>query len=363
VTNRIRNLVQFIVSQPRIMAAVSFVVGLLLGWWLLGWWLFPVQWIDALPTDLEASYREDYLAMVADSYARNGDVNLALVRLRGFDAATVERVARRLDQQGFAEQATQLRSRAREKVQPPQAGATPAPTVRPVPTAPTGAGAPSPADRLRFTCGALLLAALLLVGGVLFARYLQQVRGRQPMGGPPQPSAATFGRPVQEVSLGQTVRVDYQAGQPEYAKEFVVYDAHHTRLGSWALQVPRYLSSAEQANTAVLELWLTDQRTGQVERKALFGRRAFLDEATRTAYRPSGTAVQIQTGSVIHLDAGGLHLEATVLDVVYDHTSTSLGNSRLERLNLEVMVVLTTYTQPINTSPEDESSGPSFTDN
>jgi hypothetical protein len=73
--------------------------------------------------------------------------------------------------------------------------------------------------------------------------------------------------------------------------------------------------------------------------------------------------VQIQTGSVIHLDAGGLHLEATVLDVVYDHTSTSLGNSRLERLNLEVMVVLTTYTQPINTSPEDESSGPSFTDN
>jgi hypothetical protein len=362
VANRIRSLTQSLLSQPRILAAVSFVVGLLVGWWVLGWWLIPVRWTNASPTDLPASYQEDYLAMVADSYAHGSDLGLALRRLKGFNPATVDQTAEKLDKLGYPEQASVLRSLAQEIRQPPEAVATPVPTVRPTPTTvPTSP--PSLISRLQFICGALLLAILLLAGGVLGARYLQGMRGRQSTGEGPQfaqppPSTAVAGRAVQWVGLGETVRVDYLAGQPEYAQEFMIRDRQNTLLGSWTLQVPRYLSTAEQANTAVLELSLTDHRTHLVERKALFGRRGFLNEATRIAYQSSGTPEQIQSNSVIHLDAGGLHLEATVLDVAHDQQGSGLGYSRLERLSLEVVVLPTANKHPDDSIPKDESSGP-----
>ena len=31
---------------------ICFLAGLLIGWWLIGWLIWPVQWMNALPTDL-----------------------------------------------------------------------------------------------------------------------------------------------------------------------------------------------------------------------------------------------------------------------------------------------------------------------
>ena len=46
-------------TRERLPAAliVAFVVGLVTGWWLLGWVLFPVEWTNAGPADLEPTDR------------------------------------------------------------------------------------------------------------------------------------------------------------------------------------------------------------------------------------------------------------------------------------------------------------------
>lgn len=66
--------------------AALFVGGLLFGWLALGWWLFPVEWTDALPADLRADARADYVRMVADMYVRDNDVERARRRLASFQS-------------------------------------------------------------------------------------------------------------------------------------------------------------------------------------------------------------------------------------------------------------------------------------
>jgi hypothetical protein len=65
---------------------ITFVAGLLLGWLVIGWWLWPVEWRNALPQDLAPRLQNQYLTMVAESYAANGNVQLARDRLAGWPA-------------------------------------------------------------------------------------------------------------------------------------------------------------------------------------------------------------------------------------------------------------------------------------
>jgi hypothetical protein len=354
-----KHLVESVSNQPRLLGGLSFVIGLLLGWWILGWWLFPVQSTKAGPTDLAKPYREDYISMVVDSYMCSGNLNLALIRLRGFEVVELDQIATELERKGHPEHAATLRILSQGITLSQRADATVVPTVRPTTTAVTGTQSPSLASRVQFICGALLLAILLLVGGVLGASYIRRFRIIQPIDEQSQPaplpssstSSTISGRLIQSIGPGETIRVEYLAGQKEYAKEFMVRGLQNALLGSWTLQVPRYLGITEQENTPVLELSLTDYLSRQVERRALMGQQAFQDEATRLAYQSSGTPLQIQPHSVIHLDSGGLHLEATVLDVVYDYK----GNGRLEHLSLVVIVIPAANPQPDDSTLKDEA--------
>ncbi|MCX7669551.1 MAG: phage holin family protein, partial [Anaerolineae bacterium] len=65
---------------------ICFLVGLLIGWWMIGWWLWPVKWTNALPVDLRAEERDQYLAMVAESYAATRNADLARERLKSWPA-------------------------------------------------------------------------------------------------------------------------------------------------------------------------------------------------------------------------------------------------------------------------------------
>ena len=60
--------------------AVALFVGIGLGL-LFGWQVWPVEWYDTDPSDLRAAHQEDYVLMIADSMAVNGDVDLAKKRL------------------------------------------------------------------------------------------------------------------------------------------------------------------------------------------------------------------------------------------------------------------------------------------
>ena len=76
-------------DNPRAATLLTFVVGLLLGWWVLGWWLFPVSWSEAQPYHLRQDLRADWVQLVANDYQGNGQLDKAAERLASMDAATL----------------------------------------------------------------------------------------------------------------------------------------------------------------------------------------------------------------------------------------------------------------------------------
>jgi hypothetical protein len=60
--------------------ALGAAIGLAIGM-IYGWIINPVEYVDTTPGSLRGDYRTDYILMVAEAYAGDGDLDLARVRL------------------------------------------------------------------------------------------------------------------------------------------------------------------------------------------------------------------------------------------------------------------------------------------
>ncbi len=65
-------------------ALIAFVAGLLIGLVVLGWGLWPVTWTNATVQDLRPELRQQYVTMVAESFAQTRNVEVARQRLAGW---------------------------------------------------------------------------------------------------------------------------------------------------------------------------------------------------------------------------------------------------------------------------------------
>jgi hypothetical protein len=52
---------------------------------LIGWILLPVRYYDTTPANLSAVYRDEYVHLVAQTFAVDGDIHAAQVRLAQLD--------------------------------------------------------------------------------------------------------------------------------------------------------------------------------------------------------------------------------------------------------------------------------------
>jgi len=80
-----------------IFLAAGLLIGLIVGLPILGWWLWPIQVENAVPADLAPAFQQAYVAMAADSYALNGDADLARARLGSWDAKAVAAIVTDLE--------------------------------------------------------------------------------------------------------------------------------------------------------------------------------------------------------------------------------------------------------------------------
>jgi uncharacterized membrane-anchored protein YhcB (DUF1043 family) len=71
---------------------IAFVVGFLIGWLVIGWVVWPVTWTNALVQDLRADLRDQYVTMVAESYAQTGNLDQAQKRLEGWSTEQLTRI-------------------------------------------------------------------------------------------------------------------------------------------------------------------------------------------------------------------------------------------------------------------------------
>ncbi len=70
---------------------IAILLGAVLGM-LYGWLVNPVRYVDTAPDMLRADYKADYVLMVAEVYAKDGDLAMAQFRLARLGAESPLRI-------------------------------------------------------------------------------------------------------------------------------------------------------------------------------------------------------------------------------------------------------------------------------
>jgi uncharacterized membrane-anchored protein YhcB (DUF1043 family) len=222
-----------------VIPAIGFLIGLLIGWWVIGWGLWPVQWTNALPADLRAAERDQYLSMVAESFAASRNADLAKERLKSWSVEDLGKHLANLQTRAGAgtPQAAQVQALAdlmgaRPAGLAPQTPAKgPTSAVRPTPTPSAG---PDLLSTIR-GIGTVLLWLLLLALAVAVAYFLW-LRWRAAHQAP-QPAAIDMPtRPTRPVAPVQRSLDDIVAeGKERWITDDRVPEAE---IGEWVEEEP-----------------------------------------------------------------------------------------------------------------------------
>lgn len=178
---------------------LAFVAGLFIGLVVIGWGLWPVQWTNALPSDLKSDQQYEYLTMVAESYQATGDLATAQRRLDSFPPDQLGKTLVELEEYLIdtdARRATAVQGLI---------GALRLDSTRPEQVAsPTPAsGANATGSRLATLCTSVLWA-VLAIGAVGFLAWLF-LRWRKAEGGRLPDVAAILRRRRSEASAADIV--------------------------------------------------------------------------------------------------------------------------------------------------------------
>jgi hypothetical protein len=314
---------------------IAFVLGLVLGLVVLGWWLWPVQWTNADPVDLRANHRDTYLQMIADSFALNGNTELARSRLEELmkpgqkdadltamiTAAVQDRV-----QAGKAEDAGRLQRLVTALNLPPTTVAPP-PSVQPASTR---------SGWLRIL-GILFFLALLGAGLLLLLVQLQRrepARRRRPLSSAgeslarlPEEEHEAVGPPSSEGAFAQFEAV-YQSGDEAYDVSYSVESATGEFLGECGVSALEKEAGTPGKFTA-FDIWLFDKLDSRTETAVLMSERAFADEALKAKLADRREFVQAEKGKTVTLETENLLLYATVTDLDYEAGSDAGVFARL----------------------------------
>lgn len=352
--------------RPWLIPGLAFVGGLLVGWLLLGWVVLPPPAKNARPPALVDNYRKDYLALVADSYAQNGNANVVRQRLQGFDLSQVvtevESLASQSETLGLAGQSARLRSLAAAinrgeagtvTGQPLATVAAAAATAGSAPTlsaAAKGAAATATASATEASSrvpsdwiiiGAFgLLAAALVVWVVQRRRLSRAVTSTVPTSEKPvtsAPSATSSPRPqgvasapsdrLQYVTLNETARIEFHSDSSD-SIDLRIFDAAavsqtKTVVGQVDLRVAEILRPDPTQLPAALELRLFDRRAARTVVAVLVSAEAYTDPTARqlVGTLPNNVikpAIDVsRTGRTIELETRNLRLQAEIEDVQF----------------------------------------------
>ncbi len=274
--------------------------------------------------------------MIADSFALNGNNELALARLEGLkkpgqkDAdltAMILGAAEARIQAGKAEDAGRLQRLAIALNLPPATAVQP-PSAQPASTGTSG--------WLRIL-GILFFLALLAAGLLLLLTQLQRrepARRRRPPSGAgealarlPEEEREPVSPPSPEGTFAQ-FETAYQIGDEAYDVSYSIESATGEFLGECGVSALEKESGTPGRFTA-FDVWLFDKLDSRTETAVLMSDRAFADETLRAKLADRREFVQAEKGKTITLDTENLHLYATITDLEYEADSESGVFARL----------------------------------
>jgi hypothetical protein len=347
--------------------ALAFVLGLFVGWLFLGWYLFPVQYTNADPWDLKPSAKEQYVEMVADSFAVNHDLNLARNQLRGFKTDELTSMLRDLiaqrNQAGQGDEAARLGTFGVSY----GLALTTTPGTSPAP-------ASGSASLLASVGPWLLLLLLVIVVVVLAFLFYPRFRGQgampstrsprriqppyeetpaapRPMGAAAAAAVSTASRtapisvptpqPAPRPAAGGkslgTFAATYKFGDDNYDTAFTLETARNEFLGECGMGISETVGEGKPDKVTAFDLWLFDKTDVRTVTQILMTEHAYGDQTLRSRLAQKGELTLAEKGKHIPLQTATLRVDATIVDLVYASTPGLPPNSHFQKLIVEMV--------------------------
>ena len=322
-------------KKPQTLIVGGLLVGMIIGLVVLGWGLWPLQWVDASPSDLQMDYQRDYVCMTIDSYIRNQNDRLVQLRWNGLG----ENASDLLDTLtpavcGFeSEKEIKAFKEVIGFVPPISEGTTELISPEEVtPSVPEFMAEPQPENKFSLVPLLILLALTVVVGGVFFflmkkkaaASGSQNARpvkphnafrpeNKEPAGFSP---AAAPAAPKKEPPLAQFMST-YRQGDDLYDDSFSIDSVNGEFLGECGVGIAETIGVGDPKKVTALEVWLFDKNDIQTVTKILMSEHASNDSAIRQRLLSKGEPIKVEPGMRFVMETATLQLEAKVIDMVY----------------------------------------------
>ena len=312
---------------------VGLILGLLLGM-LLFWGVFPPKMGNPQTYDLAPEAKARYVELVADSYAKDFDLDRAKQFLSGW---SIEE-----EQQAFDgaiasyppgdpnyQKLDDLRRALALQLGPATAISEATPIVAPGATAtPVGEQQAAPSknlfERLRVPCLVFFLVLLVLVLGAIGFRLAMQRRAVQAVRPAYEEEEAPFPeewRGVGQPPLGHFITT-YKLGEDTYDESFSIETPSGEFLGECGVGISELIGKGEPDNVTAFEVWLFDKSDIRTVTKVLMSDYAYNDDQLRARLAPKGEVVLAEVGVPFVLETTGLQVQVTVTDLQYGEGQT-----------------------------------------
>jgi len=327
--------------QPRTLAIVAGIAGLLFGWLVIGWWLYPVEFVDGNPEQLRADHQQSYLRAAIDSYSLNPDETLARERLQALGAAvdsTMAAVAAAPGSQSIDTIAHFQSMLGQPATADPQTPVDGQPT--PQPTQPA-ADAPLQNARnwLTMMCGLMIAIAAAFGGITLWKRRQAAAGGASPFGprGRMQPAS-----PLPHAGGGDALPLSqwmttYHVGDDLFDDSFSIDSPAGEFMGECGVGIAETIGVGTPKRVTAFEIWLFDKNDIQTVTKVLMSSHVFRDDAARARLSAKGEPALCSPGVEMVLETATLQMVARVVDMQYGEGALP-EDSFFERVTLELAV-------------------------
>ncbi len=330
-------------KKPAALSLGILIVGMIFGLVVLGWGLWPLQWVDASPADLQMDYQRDYLCMTIDSYIRNQDGALVQLRWDGLG----ENASALLDTltPAVCRFSSNTEIAAFKEVVNYVSNTSMGDTSEAEPE--TMNTEVQPENSFSLIPLAILVILTLVVGGVFV------VLTKRKSGSPSKPKKSVIKpqavvqnkeqvvtsaptAPKREPALAQFMTT-YRQGDDLYDDSFSIDSVNGEFLGECGVGIAETIGVGDPKKVTALEVWLFDKNDIQTVTKILMSEHASNDAAIRQRLLSKGEPIKVEPGMSFVMETATLQLEAKVIDMVYARGPLP-ENSYFSRLTLEISV-------------------------
>jgi hypothetical protein len=351
------------IPQPKtvLVVVLAFLVGMI--------WAYvvdPTVYYNAQPSQLEQSWQNTWVEMLADRQAAGGYDDSSLVDyLRAVDNPL-----------GIVDSQINATS-----------GETPSrlSTLRPLAEqAEPGTAAPQPgviASVRPWIVGTIVIAVVAVIASLLYGFYIQPIVV-EPIAkrfAPKSESSASTKAEISAIQEAKKLRAAMKEDVPvnvgtvdlgppvtrhisiytpgrQYDDSFSIETSDEEFLGECGVAISETIGVGSPERVTAIEVWLFDKEDFvRTLTKVFASEHAFNDPAIRSKLEPKGEIVMVQPGAVAVLETNTLRLQARIVDVQYG-TGPLPANSNFEKLTVE----LATWRKDASSAPEPMAVAPAI---